>query len=91
MRRPLPPGLPGRGPTFELRRQAPEELETHRRVPHRSLTLGGNLGQDGVLLEEKTCRSVLRYATYLWGYGVKLLEIEASTDKVLKTYESEAQ
>jgi len=45
---------------------------------------------DGVLLEEKTCRSVLRYAGYLWGYAVKLLEIEAATDKVLKTYESGA-
>ena len=43
---------------------------------------------DGVLLDEKTCRSVLRYAGFLWGYGVKLLEIEAATDNVLKTYES---
>ena len=43
---------------------------------------------EGVLLDEKTCRSVLRYAGFLWGYGVKLLEIEAATDKVLKTYES---
>ena len=42
---------------------------------------------DGVLLDEKTCRSVLRYAAHLWGYSVKLLEIEAATDKVLKTYE----
>jgi hypothetical protein len=33
---------------------------------------------------------VLRYAAYLWGYGVKLLEIEAATDKVLKTYEGGA-
>jgi len=45
---------------------------------------------DGVLLEEKACRSVLRYAAYLWGYGVKLLEIEAATDKALKTYEAGA-
>ena len=43
---------------------------------------------DGVLLEEKTCRSVLRYAAFLWGYAVKLLEIEAATDKTLKTYEA---
>jgi stage V sporulation protein R len=43
---------------------------------------------EGVLLEEKTCRSVLRYAAYLWGYAVKLLEIDAATDKVLKTYEA---
>ena len=46
---------------------------------------------DGVLLEEKTCRSVLRYAAHLWGYAVKLLEIEAATDKTLKTYESAAE
>jgi len=43
---------------------------------------------EGVLLEEKTCRSVLRYAAQLWGYTVKLLEIEAASDKTLKTYES---
>jgi stage V sporulation protein R len=46
---------------------------------------------EGVLLEEKTCRSVLRYAAQLWGYAVKLLEIEAATDKTLKTYESAAE
>jgi len=43
---------------------------------------------DGVLLEEKTCRSVLRYTASLWGYSVRLLEIEAATEKTLKTYEA---
>ena len=43
---------------------------------------------DGVLLDEKTSRSVLRYTASLWGYSVKLLEIEAATEKTLKTYES---
>jgi len=42
---------------------------------------------DDVLLEEKTCRAVLNYARYLWGYAVKLQEIDAETDTVLKTYE----
>jgi stage V sporulation protein R len=42
---------------------------------------------DGVLLEEKSCRSVLRHVSVLWGYSVKLLEIDAATDKTLKTYE----
>src|ERR1700732_880279 len=37
---------------------------------------------DGVLLEEKSCRSVLRHTALLWGYGVKLHEIEAATDQV---------
>ena len=42
---------------------------------------------DGVLLEEKSGRAVLRHAAALWGYSVKLLEIDAATDKTLKTYE----
>ena len=42
---------------------------------------------DGVLLEEKSSRAVLRHASVLWGYSVKLLEIDAATDKTLKTYE----
>jgi stage V sporulation protein R len=43
---------------------------------------------EGVLLEEKSCRSVLRHSALLWGYAVKLLEIDYATDKVLKTYET---
>jgi spore cortex formation protein SpoVR/YcgB (stage V sporulation) len=44
---------------------------------------------EGVLLEDKTALSVLRYVSGLWGYNVKLLEIDAVTDKVLKTHEVE--
>jgi spore cortex formation protein SpoVR/YcgB (stage V sporulation) len=43
---------------------------------------------NSVLLDEKTCRSVLRYAAQLWGYAVKLIEVDATTDKTLKTYEA---
>ncbi|HEY1795515.1 MAG TPA: SpoVR family protein [Stellaceae bacterium] len=46
---------------------------------------------DGVLLDDKTCRHVLRYTSQLWGYAVRLLEIEAATEKVLKTYEAETK
>ena len=42
---------------------------------------------NGVLLAEKSCRAVLRHVAVLWGYSVKLLEIDAATDKTLKTYE----
>jgi stage V sporulation protein R len=42
---------------------------------------------NGVLLEEKSCRAVLRHTASLWGYTVKLLEIDAASDKTLKTYE----
>jgi stage V sporulation protein R len=45
---------------------------------------------DGVLLDERSCRSVLRHTALLWGYAVKLLEVDAATDKVLKTFEAEA-
>jgi spore cortex formation protein SpoVR/YcgB (stage V sporulation) len=42
---------------------------------------------NGVLLEEQSCRAVIRHTATLWGYSVKLLEIDAATDKTLKTYE----
>jgi spore cortex formation protein SpoVR/YcgB (stage V sporulation) len=43
---------------------------------------------NGVLLAEKSCRAVLRHVAALWGYSVKLLEIDAATEKTLKTYEA---
>jgi len=43
---------------------------------------------NGVLLSERSCRAVLRHVVGLWGYAVKLLEIDAATDKTLKTYEA---
>ncbi|RJQ34646.1 SpoVR family protein [Candidatus Parcubacteria bacterium] len=42
---------------------------------------------DGVYLQEPTCKAVLRYTAALWGYNVKLLEVEAATGTTLKTYE----
>ena len=46
---------------------------------------------DGVLLDEKSCQSVLRYVAELWTYAVKLVEVDAATDAVLKTHEVPAQ
>jgi stage V sporulation protein R len=43
---------------------------------------------DGIMLEEKTARAVLRHAAALWGYCVKLLEIDAVTEEVLRTHEA---
>jgi spore cortex formation protein SpoVR/YcgB (stage V sporulation) len=45
---------------------------------------------DGVRLEEKSCQSVLRYVAQLWGYNVRLLEVDAVTDAVLKSHEAPA-
>ncbi len=44
---------------------------------------------NGVLLEEKTCQSVLRHIAGLWGYNVRLAETDAVSDEVLKTHEVE--
>jgi stage V sporulation protein R len=44
---------------------------------------------NGVLLEEKTCQSVLRHIAGLWGYNVRLVETDAANDEVLKTHEVE--
>ena len=41
---------------------------------------------NGILLEEKETRSVLRHLANLWGYDVKLYEVDATSDKVLKEF-----
>ncbi|MEJ0069168.1 MAG: hypothetical protein WDO24_11085 [Pseudomonadota bacterium] len=43
---------------------------------------------DGVMLEEKTCSAVLRHVATLWAYNVRLLEVDAVSDSVLRTYEA---
>lgn len=42
---------------------------------------------EGILLDEKTTQSVLKHLAELWTYGVRLIEIDASSDAVLKTHE----
>ncbi|MCP5363980.1 MAG: SpoVR family protein [Hyphomicrobiales bacterium] len=41
---------------------------------------------DGILLDKIQCDEVLVYLARLWGYGVKLIEVDAVTDKVLKEH-----
>ncbi|MCG5502016.1 SpoVR family protein [Ectothiorhodospira lacustris] len=41
---------------------------------------------DGRLLEESDARQVLRHLATLWGYGVKLYEVDPRTDKVLNEF-----
>jgi len=45
---------------------------------------------DGVLLDEPTCKAVLEHLSTLWRYSVLLEEVDAATDKVLKTHEAAA-
>jgi spore cortex formation protein SpoVR/YcgB (stage V sporulation) len=47
--------------------------------------------QNGILLDEKTCQSVLREAQELWGYGVRLIEVDSVTDETLKTHDAPAK
>jgi spore cortex formation protein SpoVR/YcgB (stage V sporulation) len=42
---------------------------------------------DGILLDENSARAVLRQIGGLWHYGVRLREVDAESDKVLKTHE----
>jgi spore cortex formation protein SpoVR/YcgB (stage V sporulation) len=46
-----------------------------------------NAVNNGILLDEKTCQSVLREVQELWGYGVRLLEVDSVTEETLKTHE----
>jgi spore cortex formation protein SpoVR/YcgB (stage V sporulation) len=46
---------------------------------------------DGVLLDENSARAVLEQLSGLWHYGIRLEEIDAASDKVLKTHEVTAR
>ncbi|WP_428480805.1 hypothetical protein [Roseomonas gilardii] len=42
--------------------------------------------QPGRLLQAKDAETTLRYLASLWGYEVKLVEVDAMTDAVLATH-----
>ncbi len=44
--------------------------------------------RNGVLLDKAECDRVLAHLAYLWGYRVKLQEIDAASDQVLKEHTS---
>jgi spore cortex formation protein SpoVR/YcgB (stage V sporulation) len=46
---------------------------------------------DGIRLDEASCRAVLDQLSRLWRYGLRLEEIDAATDRVLKTHEVAAR
>jgi stage V sporulation protein R len=46
---------------------------------------------NGVELDEQSTRAVLEHLAGLWSYGIRLEEIDAKTDRVLKTHEVPAQ
>jgi spore cortex formation protein SpoVR/YcgB (stage V sporulation) len=42
---------------------------------------------DGIVLDENQCAAVLDHVAELWRYGVRLEEVDAVTEKTIKTYE----
>src|SRR6185437_1216409 len=46
---------------------------------------------DGVLLDEASTHSVLEQLSTLWHYGIRLEEVDAATERVLKTHEVPAR
>ena len=46
---------------------------------------------NGILLDEPSCRAVLDHLGELWRYGIRLEEIDAASDRVLKTHEVPAR
>ena len=43
---------------------------------------------DGVELDEASTHAVLEHLSTLWGYGIRLEELDATTERVLKTHEA---
>ncbi len=46
---------------------------------------------DGVLLDEANARAVLEQLSSLWHYGIRLEEVDAVSERVLKTHEVPAR
>ena len=44
--------------------------------------------RNGVLLDKEQCDRTLQHLAQLWGYRVKLVEIDADTGKTLKEHEA---
>jgi len=42
----------------------------------------------GVLLDKDQCDRTLQHVAHLWGYRVKMLEVDAETGKNLKEHEA---
>jgi len=53
----------------------------------RRLTLQHRV-RNGVLLEKDQCDRTLQHVAHLWGYRVKMLEVDAETGKTLKEHET---
>jgi stage V sporulation protein R len=77
--------------SYDISRREPDiQIADLDMVGDRTLVLK-HFVHDGILLDEKSCQSVLRYVAELWTYTVKLLEVDATTDEVLMSHEVEAQ
>ncbi|HVJ51477.1 MAG TPA: SpoVR family protein [Aliidongia sp.] len=75
--------------SYDLSRREPDIQVTEVDLTgDRTLKLRHSV-HNGILLDEKTCQSVLHHVAELWTYGVKLEEVDAGTDEVLKTHEME--
>ncbi len=73
--------------SYDLSRREPDIQVVDVAMAGDRVLILRNAVTQGILLEEKTVQSVLRHLQELWGYGVKLLEVDGLTDAVLKTHE----
>jgi stage V sporulation protein R len=85
----------------EIRRALARHYDLARHEPDiqiRDLDLAGDrclvlshAVHNGVELDEASARAVLDHLSTLWSYGVRLEEVDATTDRVLKTHEAAAR
>jgi spore cortex formation protein SpoVR/YcgB (stage V sporulation) len=85
----------------EIRRALSHQYDLARHEPDiqiRDVDLAGDrclilshAVHDGILLDEPNSHAVLERLAELWRYGVRLEEVDAVTDRVLKTHEAAAR
>ncbi len=85
----------------EIRRSLARQYDLSRHEPDiqvRDVDLAGDrclvlshTVHDGILLDEGSARAVLENLSQLWHYGIRLEEVDVTTDRVLKTHEVSAR
>ena len=65
-----------------------DSLREEMRQPQQALFAVPAVRQMRVLLDKDQCDRTLQHVAHLWGYRVKMLEIDAETSKILKEHEA---
>ncbi|MEE9588275.1 MAG: SpoVR family protein [Hyphomicrobiaceae bacterium] len=73
---------------YDLAHQDPDIQVTDANLKGNRRLVLTHRARDGQLLEKEECNRTLRHVAQLWGYRVRLIEVDAETDRSLNEYDA---